>query len=412
MTCIYCPSVGPYTDEHVVPAGMGGDDGRWLLKDVVCGVCNTDVFSPMETKVMRASPLAIARLFKQTRSRKRGKKTAAPSIYAPMSYFDDPQSGLLLEQELGSGGQSMLWPQVNYVPPERMTVSATDAASANELIRDLGALADLLTVCEKLRDGLEVRYRLTFLRWDGVAYQPGEVDSTAAAPRGAIWLEPLEYPETETAGTLTARVFRRAKGPMTCRAGGAEAVASLLTLIRQNHPKLVVPADATSISTDTPGIHLRQTMDPVAYDRVLVKIGVNVCAHLFGDAAVRTPAFASAREYARFGTGSVVQLPIEAAKKITDAFPVLAHHHLLLIDAKAPEGGEPGHVMITMQFYGGISHSYLLAVGDAVPNAADPIFVVVDYEANLIERHSPGSFAQFAKRNGAIWRAIDLAGGE
>nr|WP_317893908.1 hypothetical protein [uncultured Sphingomonas sp.] len=199
---------------------------------------------------------------------------------------------------------------------------------------------------------------------------------------------------------------------MTCRAGGAEAVASLLTLIRQNHPKLVVPADATSISTDTPGIHLRQTMDPVAYDRVLVKIGVNVCAHLFGDAAVRTPAFASAREYARFGTGSVVQLPIEAAKKITDAFPVLAHHHLLLIDAKAPEGGEPGHVMITMQFYGGISHSYLLAVGDAVPNAADPIFVVVDYEANLIERHSPGSFAQFAKRNGAIWRAIDLAGGE
>lgn len=412
MTCIYCPSVGPYTDEHVVPAGMGGDDGRWLLKDVVCGVCNTDVFSPMETKVMRASPLAIARLFRQTRSRNRGKKTAAPSIHAPLSYFDDPQSGLLLEQELGSGGQSRIWPQVNFVPPERMTVSATDGASANDLIRDLGNLADLLTLCEKRRDGLEVRYRLTLLRWNSVAYEPGEVDSTAAAPRGAVWLEPLEYPETETAGTLTARVFRRAKGPMTCRADGVDDVATLLTLIRHHHPKLVVPADAASISTDTPSIHLRQVMDPVAYDRVLVKIGVNVCAHLFGDDIVRTPGFARAREYARYGTGSVVQLSIEDAKKFTDAFPVLAHHHLLLVATKAPEGEEPGCVMITMQFYGGLTHSYLLAVGDAVPNAADPIFVVVDYEANSIERHSPESFALFARRHGAIWRAIHPADGE
>jgi hypothetical protein len=412
LTCIYCPSVGPYTDEHVVPAGMGGDDGRWLLKDVVCGVCNTDVFSPMETKVMRASPLAIARLFRQTRSRNRGKKTAAPSIHAPLSYFDDPQSGLLLEQELGSEGQSRIWPQVNFVPPERMTVSATDAASANDLIRDLGNLADLLTLCEKRRDGLEVRYRLTLLRWNSVAYEPGEVDSTAAAPRGAVWLEPLEYPETETAGILTARVFRRAKGPMTCRADGVDDVATLLTLIRHHHPKLVVPADAASISTDTPSIHLRQVMDPVAYDRVLVKIGVNVCAHLFGDDIVRTPGFARAREYARYGTGSVVQLSIEDAKKFTDAFPVLAHHHLLLVATKAPEGEEPGCVMITMQFYGGLTHSYLLAVGDAVPNAADPIFVVVDYEANSIERHSPESFALFARRHGAIWRAIHPADGE
>lgn len=392
--------------------GMGGDDGRWLLKDVVCGICNTDVFSPMETKVMRASPLAIARLFRQTRSRKRGKKTAAPSIHAPLSYFDDPQSGLLLEQELGGGGQSRVWPQVNFVPPERMTVSATDAASANELVSDLGHLADLLTVCEKIRDGFEVWYRLTLLRWDGVAYEPGEIDSVAAPPRDAIWMEPLEHPETETAGTLTARVFRRAKGPMTCRADGVDSVAGLLTLIRHNHAKLVVPADAASISTDTPNIHLRQIMDPAAYDRVLVKIGVNVCAHLFGDEAVRTPAFARARDYARYGTGSVVRLPIEEAKTITDAFPVLAHRHLLFIDAKAPSGGEPGRLTITMQFYGGLSHSYLLAVGDGVPDAADPVFVVVDYEANSIERHSPESFALFARRHGAIWRAIHPADGE
>ena len=51
-------------------------------------------------------------------------------------------------------------------------------------------------------------------------------------------------------------------------------------------------------------------------------------------------------------------------------------------------------------------------VGDGVPDAAHPIFVVVDYEANSIERHSPESFALFARRHGAIWRAIHPADGE
>lgn len=382
---------------------MGGDDAGWLLKDVVCGVCNTEVFSPLETKIMRASPLAIARLFMQTRSRKRGKRTAAPSIHAPLSYFDDPDSGLLLEQELGSGGQSRVWPQVNFVPPERMTVSATDVASANALIAELASLADLLTICEKTRDGLEVRFRLTPLTWDGGAYEVGEASDVAVAPRDAVWLEPLEYPETETAGILTARVFRRAKGPMSCRAEDVEGVASLLSLIRHNDAKLLVPAGTTSISTDTPGIHLRQVMDAAAYDRVLVKVGVNLCAHLFGDDAVRTPAFARARDYARYGTGSVVQLPVEQTKVMTAAFPVLPHHHLMMIDAKAPSAGDPGRVMIVMQFYGGLVHAYLIAVGDLVPTSPEPIFVVVDYEANSIQRLSPEGFAGFARGSGAVW---------
>ncbi len=47
LNCIYCPSTGPFTDEHVVPAGLGGDDKDWLLKDAVCGVCNTTIFSPL-----------------------------------------------------------------------------------------------------------------------------------------------------------------------------------------------------------------------------------------------------------------------------------------------------------------------------------------------------------------------------
>jgi hypothetical protein len=30
---------GPFTDEHVVSAGFGGDDKAWFLKDCVCSDC-------------------------------------------------------------------------------------------------------------------------------------------------------------------------------------------------------------------------------------------------------------------------------------------------------------------------------------------------------------------------------------
>jgi hypothetical protein len=51
--CIYCGIGGPFSDEHVVSAGLGGDDDEWLLKGCVCRACNTDVFSKLEMKAQR-----------------------------------------------------------------------------------------------------------------------------------------------------------------------------------------------------------------------------------------------------------------------------------------------------------------------------------------------------------------------
>jgi hypothetical protein len=78
--CIYCGSPGPFGDEHAVSAGLGGDDSAWLLNDCVCRVCNTDIFSKLETKFLRSSPVALARLFLQPRTRDKGSKTGVPSV--------------------------------------------------------------------------------------------------------------------------------------------------------------------------------------------------------------------------------------------------------------------------------------------------------------------------------------------
>src|SRR5262245_1330648 len=111
MTCIYCGSLGPFTDEHVISAGIGGDDSNWLLKGCVCGRCNTEIFSKLEAKVLRSSPLALARLFLQSHTRGRGGKTGTPSIQPQVTYYADDVSKFLLEQELGAGGQPTILPQ-------------------------------------------------------------------------------------------------------------------------------------------------------------------------------------------------------------------------------------------------------------------------------------------------------------
>lgn len=397
MTCIYCPSTGPFTDEHVIPAGLGGDDKNWLLKSIVCGDCNTMVFSPLEVKVMRSSPLAIARLFLQSRSRNRGGKTTAPSIQAPVSYFDDPETGLLLEQELRSGGKPTIFPQVIVAPPNQVTVAATDMRGANKLVGELGSLADQLTICVKERDGPDVHFHLTPLTWLENGYLVGEAARQSKAPHDAIWLEPLERPATNPTSVLTPRVFRRTNGPLVCRAGSIDDAARLLTFIRANHSGLVVPAETPATITNTPRIHFRQLMDLAAYDRVLTKIGVNLCAHLFDAEAVRTSAFNAAREYARTGVGSVRKWPNEVAQAHSDRFPRLPHHHLIVVTANPPRAGQAGHVVVLMQFYGGLVQAFIVAEGDTgIPTCPDPIFVVVDYKTNKISKFSIEDFVTFA----------------
>ena len=94
--CFYCGSLGPFSDEHAVCAGLGGDDRAWLLKECVCAVCNTDIFSKLETKFLRTSPVALARLFLQPWTRD---KTSVPSVQPKTSYVAEPTTGILLEAE-------------------------------------------------------------------------------------------------------------------------------------------------------------------------------------------------------------------------------------------------------------------------------------------------------------------------
>lgn len=61
MSCLFCESNGPFSDEHVIPASLGNDD--LILVDQVCARCNDHFSRKVEAPVLSKSPLAFWRVF-------------------------------------------------------------------------------------------------------------------------------------------------------------------------------------------------------------------------------------------------------------------------------------------------------------------------------------------------------------
>jgi hypothetical protein len=92
------------------------------------------------------------------------------------------------------------------------------------------------------------------------------------------------------------------------------------------------------------GVHLSYKMDMAAYDRVMTKIGVNLCAKLFGPDFVRRPEFKPTKDYARTGVGHVLKVMPGNAHLIQDQLgSPLEHHHVFsLHEIKVPVAGSVG----------------------------------------------------------------------
>jgi hypothetical protein len=364
-SCIYCPRSGPFTDEHVISAGLGGDDSRWLLKNCVCGHCNTNVFSKIEAKVLRASPIAIARLFLQSRTRDGG----TPSIQTQVSFFEEEQSKLLLEQELRAGGQPVVLQQLLFVPPSELVLVGVDIEAAKAFMRTLtAALSDDFLLVEKVREGNEARYYLTRLVWQDDFYVATSREGANKPPATeVIWFEPAVRPVTTAEDfTLPPRVYQRTTGQVVCRSNERDDATLLLTIFRMNLATLAIPDRFPLQATRAPRIHLGLSADFLKpHDRFLVKTGINLCAYLFGADFVRDPAFDRARRYTRTGDGAVYKVPDERAAAFQHVFgPPFEHHHVLMLWPGPGKAHEKACAVLLSRFYGGPIESTRLAEFD------------------------------------------------
>ena len=394
--CIYCGSPGPFTDEHVVSAGLGGDDSGWLLKGLVCGVCNTDVFSRLETKFLRSSGAAMARLFLQEKGRGRGSKASTPSIDADLTYFHEPSTGMLLVARLVSGGQPITLPQIIARYQEGQAETAVTGGDHQSVGRFLTMLDDLLhddqiPLVEKYRDRGTTWYSSTPLTWNGRIYTAGGSKRTTVVPKRCIWFEERIRPATvDPKAILPSSVFRRPEGQIVCRVPALAGAVALLSFLRLN-PQVRKQDVATgeSQSVERPDIHLRYAPDPKADRRVLAKIGINLSAFILGPETVRDRAFDDAVDYARTGRGSIAD-----ARTMLDVLPAgssLDRHVLALLPSKT--AAKRHAVLFHSQLYGGPVECLQLAeFEEPPPGLSEAVIVLVDYQTHRIDRSTKEAY--------------------
>lgn len=389
--CIYCGSLGPYTDEHVISAGLGGDDSKWLLKNCVCRLCNTDIFSKLELKFLRSSPIAIARIFLQPTTRKRGSETGVPSLQSKSSFIRDDENGVLYEGELIAGGIGKILPQIGVIAHDKFYKCGPDPEALISFERELRAnLREEVQLIEKKIDGSEVQFLITTLSWSEQAYAISKLESQQSRPKNGFWVEPLTQPQTDKDGILLQRVFRRSAGQLVCRTSNSNDAAAWLSLLRNSEEWFTNGTIETKNKTVAGGgVHQQINFDFSAYDRVLTKIGLNLVAFLLGQNFFRRIELDQAIAYARDCVGNIKKYPQAFSQKQANIFGrALPNRHLFaLFQGEGPDG--TATLVCFARLYGGQLEGLMLGeFSTSIAELANPIVVHANYVDHSIQRMS------------------------
>lgn len=394
-TCIYCDEIKPFTAEHVVCAGLGGDDKDWMLEYCVCGDCNTKVFSKLEAAFLRSSPIALARLFYQEKTRGRGGKAGTPSLTTKQNLLVDNATGLLLTQEIGQGLQPVVLPQLLLKTPGTLMAripNIEEGRSFLDALRIVMRHGPILV--EKIKNGFEVGYKATRLTWDDqkCEFSAGAAELLAKPPgKNAVWVERLLMPPSVTAGLrLTPRIYRRSQGELVCGLVDIDEAARFLSYLRNNEGAVSIPDGAALTAIPTSDVHLSLQIRVDVHDRVLTKIGINLIAKIFGLNFVRRPEFTSAKEYVRNGIGNILKIsidkhPMNDRLKSTD----LPGVHTLILSGARSQNDQTRLLTMCVSLYSGPFESFALAeLPKDLPELAEPVVILVSYNENRIERFS------------------------
>lgn len=377
--CIYCGRLGPYTDEHVVSAGLGGDDPDWMLRGCVCTICNNHTFSRIEAHVLKESHVALMRLYSQPSTRD-GTPPSPLQAKTTIQLGD----GSLVAGNLGAGGQADVMAQIlrgesddsksafPIIGPDRPAIEAL-LASLQELLQD-----DVVLIEKHLARS----FASTRLTWVNNGYLAGSSVITAKPPAVGIWFEPAHMPETLGA-TPPWSVFRRPQGQIVGRAPDLKELALFLSELRPNMIEIsrAFAVASTATTRAQPGVHMRMKVRPLEVDRVLVKIGINLTAHLFGLEVVRRSEFDGAIAFA-LGNGSPLR-QTQFSSGVFTCFPG-GRHVFCLTTSRTPTGGKALVLSVRIYGVGNIENFILAELHDSAIQVRQ-VAVVVDYAANRIQ---------------------------
>lgn len=392
-TCIYCGSKGPFSAEHVIPAGLGGDDKRFMLRGIVCKKCNTDVFSPLEREFLRKSPTALGRIFLQTEGRRRSKGTNPPKLEASVKEMITP-AGYAVEIELGARGRPTVLPQLVLVGEREGVSTGSEETPLREYIDRAQILlgASVTCVSKDISKKSPALYATTYT-WNGDQYVEGEMLSVLEPPNPSVWSTPLKPNADGSDPKSRARMFLRGNGQVVLRCTEKLGFARALTFFRQLVNQTTF-AQMTEQDVINPLVGISMSCNVAVTGRVLAKIGVNLLAYIAGADYVRNPQFQRVKQAIATGVPAFPLYSTEQKLPIANIFSGLPHTLHGFMIAGVPTPGGTCTLMLNARLYGSQIESVLLGEGLPLINFSNNTFFTVDYGAHRIERYEMMDFVR------------------
>jgi len=381
--CIYCGLQRPFNDEHVFPAGLGGDDRTFMLRDLVCEICNSMTFSRLEAGLMRNSPEAFARVHSQPRSRKRRNAGSGPK-FQPDSITAILPEGSDAEVEIRTAGQVFLLPQFS-LRERHVYGQGSDNAELLEFSVRLDALLseESLAVVTKSDYQGQTCFDVLTYQWDGICYQEAKKLVLPKPPAFCIW---KDQRPSDTAPDRPHRIFGRSGGQVVLRTGNNGTDSQFLSILKRNRQQLIGVAHNARPGQSITGTPIMVQMNANFVDRlrVFAKIGLNLCAFSFGESFVRNPCFDQIKSGILTGSsaieGSDLSLqnmdPKHPLAQILSAAP--PKHHFCVLTAGPLPNGEFA-IAFSIRLYGGGLTSVTLTKSATPPMPATPKIMLVDY---------------------------------
>jgi hypothetical protein len=286
VTCVYCGSPGPYTDEHVLTRAFAGGGEDWVLRNLVCDECN-GLFSTYERAWTSAPGEAIARIFwgPAGRSRKGQAYQVHPSENVFLIANNDP---LAYEVDILRGIEPRLRAQMISTPTGLIT-RAGDAADAERLTDATNAFwKERAITIQKRRKSGPKQFRIAILSMDG-AFRVERIEWRAKPT--TVWLDHFPYGVNISSDT---RMSVDAHGRLRFRARKIRDITRLLALSLQ---KPVSSRPAGGFAAGTYQVVARSPYDPEKVFRAMAKTIVNYAIDEFGPTWIASPTFRPILDY-------------------------------------------------------------------------------------------------------------------
>lgn len=377
--CIYCKESNDFNTEHVISAGLGGDDNNYKLDGLVCFECNSKLFSGLEATLLRHSLVGLARWHNQPKGR--GKSFSRYS--ANGSVLIDSEERLFLEIDYACSGEFTILPQVIFKNDSETKYSASSLAplvSFGEKALNI-LKQNNVSVISKNKNSCPASFLISNYVISENKFKSDGTFTLSKPPALGIWLEPLTSKDKDGI-SYHSRLFQMKDGQIVLKIKDNSKIEYYLERLRKSLPEVAdMEAGVVSKKFERPVIG-SSSMWSGECDRAIAKIGFNLLIHNMGSIFASHPCFDDVKSSILTGNPKL-PCSLGDGKNIVEVLenPPSDSHVIMMASGTSQDGGI--YLVVLFRFYGMGTQTVFLA-RDNVPHHIETMIYTVRYNEHKI----------------------------